>query len=97
MPINDKKILIETEQSETVVLRLIRESAITAFCETCGAETKMLDLNAAVNYSGQPARMLMREIESGAIHSVEIASGHLLVCEASLVKGGSSAIPEIGK
>lgn len=82
---NARKISIETERSETLVLRLSGEAAITAFCEVCKAESKMLDLNSAVNYSGRPARMLMREIESGAIHATETASGHLLVCAESLL------------
>ena len=97
MTTNAKKILIETEQSETVVLRLIEEAAITAYCETCGSEAKMLDLNSAVNYSGRPARMLMREIESGVIHSTETESGHLLVCSASLLDVGSSSESAIGE
>ncbi len=84
MTTNAKKILIETEQSETVVLRLIGKTAITAFCEPCGADAKMLDLNSAVNYSGQPARLLIREIETDGVHSSQMASGHLLICRNSL-------------
>ena len=90
---NAKKILIETERSETVVLRLLGKAPITAFCERCGCETNMLDLNSAVNYSGQAARMLIRDIESDAIHSSQMASGHLLICKNSLQRfrpsGGS--------
>lgn len=97
MPTNAKKILIETEQSETVVLRLNREAAMAGYCEKCGGEAKMLNLDSAVNYSGRPARMLMREIESGLIHSTETTSGHLLICEASLAKvegSSKSAVEE---
>jgi hypothetical protein len=57
----------------------------------------MLNLDSAVNYSGRPARMLMREIESGLIHSTETTSGHLLICEASLAKvegSSKSAVEE---
>lgn len=82
---NAKKILIETEQSETFVVRLRGKTSLTAFCEKCGAEGNMLDLDSAVNYSGRSARTLMREIESGAIHSAETESGHLLICVASLI------------
>ena len=94
---NAKKILIETEQSETVVLRLIGKGSITAFCEACGGEATMVDLSSAVNYTGRTARVLIGEIESGAIHSTETASGHLLVCEASLVKLGSLSKSAVGK
>ncbi len=83
---NTKKIFIETERSETVVLRLIAKDAVTAFCETCGTEVHMLDLNSAVSYSGRTARTLIREIEANAIHSYQMASGHLLICTNSLPK-----------
>lgn len=92
---NAKKIFIETERTETLVLRLIGKASLTAFCEACGAEVKMLDLDSAVNCSGRTARELIHEIESGAIHSSQIASGHLLVCETSLLDFSDSAGSEI--
>ena len=94
---NAKKISIETEESETVVVRLIGKASLTAFCEKCGAEANMLDLDSAVNYSGQPARLLLREIDSGAVHSTETESGHLLICAASLPEVESSSSGEIGE
>ncbi len=51
----------------------------------------MFDLDSAVSFSGVGARELIRQIEAGTIHSSEIESGHLLICETSLknfLRGG---------
>ena len=81
---NLKKILITTESREVFIVRIQGGSNISGFCAVCATEVKLLTLDEAVSFSAMPTRALIRQIESGAIHSVETASGHLLVCRHSL-------------
>ena len=91
MPTDTKRILIETESREIFIVRMNGKEVIRGFCGSCAAEAEMFDLNAAVSFSGIGARELIRQIEADTIHSSEIASGHLLICETSLrhfLRGG---------
>jgi hypothetical protein len=45
---------------------------------------EMLDLNMSVTDFGSGMREIIRQIETGAIHSTETTGGHLLVCQKSL-------------
>ena len=81
---NPKKVLITSATSEIFILRHGRQKAIRGFCKICEAETEMLDLNSAVNVFRLGMREITRQIETGAVHSAETASGHLLVCTESL-------------
>ena len=81
---NAKKILITCATSEIFILRHGRQKAIRGFCKICEAETEMLDLNSAVNVFCLGMREIIRQIETGAIHSTETTSGYLLVCQNSL-------------
>ena len=85
MPANSKTILIETERTETLVVRIAGNvSPVKEYCECCGTETQMLDLNSAVTLSGRGARDLIHEIETGLLHSAQTLRGHLLICTISL-------------
>lgn len=44
----------------------------------------MLDLDSAVTIFRIGTRQMMRQAETGAVHSIEIESGHLFVCTESL-------------
>ena len=81
---NARVILIETDVRETFSVRIGRNHFIRTFCESCGADHDMIDLNAAVTATGIPASDLIARIAEGSIHSPRIATGHLLVCLASL-------------
>ena len=81
---NAKKILITSATSEIFILRRGRQNAIRGFCEICEAEVEMLDLNAAVSVFRLGTREIIRQMETGAIHSTDTAGGHLLVCTESL-------------
>jgi hypothetical protein len=81
---NLKKILITTESHEVFIVRLAGGSNIQGFCALCGEETSLLTLDEAVSFSALSTRTLFRQIECSAVHSVETASGHLLVCRQSL-------------
>jgi hypothetical protein len=81
---NLKKILITTESHEVFIVRLAGGSNIQGFCALCAEETVLLTLDEAVSFSALHTRELLRQIECAAVHSVETASGHLLVCRRSL-------------
>lgn len=81
---NLKKILITTESQEVFILRMNENSNIRGFCADCEKEIRFLTLDEAVNFSALPTRELIRQVERGAVHSVETASGHLLICRNSL-------------
>jgi hypothetical protein len=81
---NSKKISITTVSRETLIIRLKEDQSVTGFCRACGVEALMLDINSAVTIFWIGTRELMRLAESGALHSMETPSGHLLVCENSL-------------
>lgn len=83
---NAKRILITTESREIFIVRMNGKSDVQRFCETCAAETSMLTFDESVSAAGKTAREMIRQIEAGAIHSAETASGHLLVCQNSLRK-----------
>lgn len=65
-------------------MRIGGGSNISGFCADCATEVKLLTLDEAVSFSAYRARELIRQIERGAVHVVETASGHLLVCRNSL-------------
>jgi len=81
---NTKQILITTTRSEIFIVRFNGKTNLRGFCPDCHAPTEMLTIDESVSASGKPARELFRRIESGAVHSIETASGHLLVCGDSL-------------
>lgn len=85
MPSDAKRVVIETERTETLIVRVAGNTRpVTTFCESCHAETAMLDLNAAVTVSGRGAHQLIHEIETGSLHSAQTLRGHLLICTISL-------------
>jgi hypothetical protein len=81
---NATKILITRATSEIFIIRRGRQKTFRGFCPNCAAETEMLDLHSAVTVFGLGTRELIRQIETGAVHSSETVSGHLLVCTESL-------------
>jgi hypothetical protein len=83
---NAIKILIETDVSETFSVRIGGNHSVRIYCESCGADHDMIDLNAAVTASGIPALELIERIAAGSIHSPRTENGHLLVCLRSLTQ-----------
>lgn len=83
---NTKKILIETESHEIFIVRVNGKSGIRGFCPTCEAETEMLTLDEAVSLSRIATLEILGRVRDDGIHSLETASGHLLLCGKSLVK-----------
>lgn len=83
---NSKRILITTESREIFIVRTNYKNFVRGFCANCNREVEMLTLDGAVNRTGKTARELIRQTEASAIHSLETASGHLLICGGSLEK-----------
>jgi hypothetical protein len=83
---NAKKILIESETTETFRLRITGPQAMRSYCSVCGTIEEMLDVNSAADVSGAAAREIVRRLELGELHAPEISSGHLLICRGSLEK-----------
>lgn len=81
---NAKRILITTESREIFIVHGSERQTINGFCEICRAETRMLTLDETVSFTGKSMREMIPEIQTGAVHSIETASGHLLVCQNSL-------------
>lgn len=81
---NAKKIFITTREHEIFIVRRGAEKTLIGFCKDCQTEVEMLSLDCAVTLSGKGTRELIRQTESGAIHSIETESGHLLICRRSL-------------
>ena len=81
---NARKILIETDVRETFSIRIGRSHVVRSYCETCGADDEMIDLNAAVTATGIAASELLARIAAGAVHSPKSVTGHLLICLSSL-------------
>ena len=81
---NAKKILIESETTETFRLRITGPQTMRSYCAECGRIEEMLDLNSAADVSGADARELFSRIEVGELHTPEVSNGHLLICRNSL-------------
>lgn len=81
---NAKKIFITTREHEIFIVRHGAPNTVFGFCENCQTEVEMLSFDRAVTLSGKRTRELIRQTESGAIHSTETENGHLLVCRRSL-------------
>jgi hypothetical protein len=80
-----KKILITTESREIFILHVNGRNNIRGFCGACAHEVGLLTLDQAVTASRIAAREIFRLSETGKIHVIETADGHLLVCSDSMI------------
>ena len=81
---NARRILIETDVCETFSIRIGSNHVVRIFCESCGEDDEMIDLNAAVTATGIPATGLIERIANGSLHAPKTPTGHLLICLRSL-------------
>ena len=81
-----KRLLITTEKHELFIVHAPSGTGITGFCPVCQNEVELLTVDSIVTLIGGRAREVIAQIASGEVHSIEAASGHLLVCKSSLVK-----------
>ncbi len=89
-----KKYLITTESHEIFVVRRKGNRTIRGFCSECQTEVGLLTLDDVTTMTGKSMRELFGLIENGSIHSIETATGHLLVCLESLSHLDNSKILE---
>lgn len=75
--------MIAAETHEIVIIRNGRDTA-HGFCSECSAEVELFSLDLAVSISGKRAREILALMQTGKIHSLETAYGHLLLCSHSL-------------
>lgn len=80
-----KKIVITTERYEVITGRGI-EHAVLRFCPECNEHVEMMKFDTAIILSGIGGRKLIHLSASGEVHSVESATGHLLICKRSLLR-----------
>ena len=79
-----QKTEISLEFEEALTIRTGR--AFEASCLRCRRQVLMLPANEAAIVTGQSAREIYRQVEAGALHSLEDRSGMLYVCSESLEK-----------
>jgi hypothetical protein len=79
-----KQILITTESREVLVIRRESEPADEHFCPECGEQVEMVNFDTAITLYGIGGRELFYRSDGGGIHSIEAATGHLLICKRSL-------------
>lgn len=87
-----KKILIQTETREIIILRAGAAGGITGYCEQCGRDAYLLTLDQAVSLTGLSTKELFELSEKGSVHAIETESRHLLVCAESIGKPGLNSM-----
>lgn len=74
---------ITISKSEVLVIRKSQGLAL-ADCPQCARQTQMLAAEQVVTLSGISSLNLFKLVESGQLHFLETAQGHLLICLESL-------------
>lgn len=87
MQMNGKQILITTESHEVLVIRQTSSHTLPGYCPECNEDVEMMNFDSAISLFGIGGRELMHRSESGDVHSIEAATGHLLICKRSLTQG----------
>jgi hypothetical protein len=85
MTLNTKKYLITTEKHEVCIVKSGYQTQMY-FCEKCGFSSEFISLDAATTQSGVRTGELFKLVEFEKLHSIETATGHLLICKSSLEK-----------
>ena len=82
-----KQILITTESHEVFIIRQSGEHTVPGFCPECNEQVEMMNFDTAISLTGIGGRELMHRSDDGEVHSIEAATGHLLICKRSLARG----------
>lgn len=83
------KTEIEFESHELTVIRVRRSQTVTAFCALCEKKVRHLSVARAAAVLRLSETAVFRLVESGAVHSMETASGRLYLC--------GNSVSELGK
>ena len=79
----EKNYLITTEKHEVTIIRGRKASVECGFCLVCADEVDIVSFDQAAAIMSLGGVELVRQIESGAVHSLE-TSGGCGVCRRSL-------------
>lgn len=79
-----KKYLITSESREIFIVRRNGDKTIRGFCPECQKEVEILTIDEVTRNTGKRTHELFPLIENNLIHSIEVQSGHLLICLNSL-------------
>ena len=74
---------ITINTSELTLIKKLQGTA-QADCQPCGARVEMVTPEQAVTLTGIASRAIYGWVESGQVHFLETAEGHLLICLDSL-------------
>ena len=77
-----RRIRITVVTDEFLVSKL--GTGCNAECRGCGSIVKMLGLEEAMTLAKVGSREIYRRVETGQLHFMETATGHLLICLESL-------------
>jgi hypothetical protein len=80
----EKQTRITINTSELTLIKKLQGIA-TADCPPCGVRVEMATPEQAVTLTGIHSRVIYGWVESGQLHFLETAEGHLLVCLPSLL------------
>jgi len=83
--IKTTEILIE--RLETRIVRVDRRQTHIEFCEFCGVQIMHFSISQATALLGLSETAIFRLAQSGEVHSLENATGSLLICSNSLLDG----------
>jgi hypothetical protein len=78
-----RKIEIAFETKKTIVWRR-RPETVEVWCQSCAAQSLMLDAQHAALHTGLSLRQICRQVETGSLHFIETEEGLLLICLTSL-------------
>jgi hypothetical protein len=83
---------INLEIEETFTIRRSTGS-IQAHCPECDALSALVTLSEAATLLGMSSEVIVREIESGRLHSCKPTAGPVLICFESLQKAAPHLLP----
>lgn len=84
-----RRLEISRETERLVVVRR-QGRPVTAQCEICGGEVRLVGLEEAALISGKSLRQLVRETDDKTVHYLETPDGLLLICLNSLIPSGDA-------
>ena len=79
-----RRTKIEFESCEKTVIRFRSRAAANIFCRECCENAQHFSITQAAQILSLSEAVIFRAAESGRIHSMETASGALLVCGNSV-------------
>ncbi|HEU4389720.1 MAG TPA: hypothetical protein VFV34_18085 [Blastocatellia bacterium] len=88
-----KRTEITIETDRLVVVRR-RETSVRAWCSSCGARVRMIDVGEAAEVAHVGPRTIYKWIEANRVHFTESAQGIVLVCLNSISSAGVGILDE---